>query len=109
MMFIGRLQKKLENSELRTSFVVKYLCIANTIVTAVCRTDDAVSPCYRFRSCLRQEGSSATWVGHLYFNVIGMKCFALTRTQVCVERYWWGGCQRYGLEETAALRDPLPF
>jgi len=68
----------------------------------------------RFRSCLRTVGSEeANMVGRLFFNVVGTKCFVLRvrRESVCVERAWWGRCNR---EETvnnhyAEIRGPLSY
>jgi len=69
-----------------------------------CECDDI------FHTCLKMRGSDqANFVGRLYFNYIGMKCFAFRQETVCAEREWWGRCKRQKVQMVAELRDPLAY
>ncbi|WAR01507.1 PA2G3-like protein [Mya arenaria] len=64
----------------------------------------------RFRGCLRSSVSSmASMIGKIYFNILGSKCFRLTEVEVCMERSWWGRCQRYENKTTAAVVNQVSF
>jgi len=86
-------------------FTTKYNLFNHRFYTiSHCECDDI------FRTCLKMKNSeSATIVGQLYFNYIGMKCFTFKKEQVCAERTWWGRCTREKTEWTAELRDPLEY
>jgi secretory phospholipase A2 len=69
-----------------------------------CECDDV------FRTCLLSANSDqANHIGNLFFNVLGLKCFAFRRDMVCAERSWWGRCQRERPQISAETRDPLVY
>lgn len=60
----------------------------------------------RFKSCLESAGNSiAHMVGYIYFNYVGKTCFNLKPKKTCKERSWWGTCNKYATEYTAAIVD----
>ncbi|WAR01508.1 PA2G3-like protein [Mya arenaria] len=64
----------------------------------------------RFRGCLRSSVSTmASIIGKIYFNILGSKCFRLMEAKVCMERSWWGRCQRYENQTTAAVVNQVSF
>ncbi|GLV41833.1 Phospholipase A2 group III [Carabus blaptoides fortunei] len=64
----------------------------------------------RFRACLKRVGTSdANLVGKLFFNVVQTKCFVFKAKKTCVQRSWWGKCQKRKLEKMAILRNNMPY
>ncbi|XP_076107429.1 uncharacterized protein LOC143075750 [Mytilus galloprovincialis] len=69
-----------------------------------CECDD------KFRSCLKQSYSPmASFIGRIYFNIMGSKCFTLKKDVVCAERSWWGYCLRYDEEPVAQIKSQESF
>ena len=57
---------------------------------------------FRFRDCLYVANTTTSdRVGDWFFNRFDIDCFDLSYEQTCVERYWWGGCQRYDMDYVA--------
>ncbi|XP_066906125.1 phospholipase A2 isozymes PA3A/PA3B/PA5 isoform X2 [Halyomorpha halys] len=64
----------------------------------------------RFRTCLKMSGSTASnFVGKLFFNLVQTKCFVLKTERICVERNWWGKCQKTELRKLAHIRTNMAY
>lgn len=68
----------------------------------------------RFKSCLRRAAykdrdAIADLIGHLYFNVIGMKCFILEEKDQCTQSSWWGRCLKTEKKLAASFKDILLY
>ena len=51
----------------------------------------------QFRACLKRVGNApAKATGLAYFVELGLNCFRFRIRRVCVQRYWFGLCRRYG-------------
>lgn len=66
--------------------------------------------CIRFRTCLRNAGTAAAdRMGSVYFNVLGSACFTFKQDKVCVDRAWWGRCQKWEYKVVAVTRSSLTY
>lgn len=64
-----------------------------------CECDD------KFRACLKRVGNApAKATGLAYFVGLGLNCFRFRSRRVCVQRYWFGLCKRYGHRRFAVAR-----
>ncbi|XP_076833466.1 uncharacterized protein proca1 [Brachyhypopomus gauderio] len=62
------------------------------------------------KQCLREvNDTSSRVVGQAFFNVIEVPCFEFTFEMLCIERYWYGVCKRYGKVPVAVLRESIPY
>lgn len=58
-----------------------------------------------FRRCLQQSLSpNANFLGKIYFNIMGSKCFVLRDTQVCKAYTWYGTCAEYKRDTVAHIK-----
>ena len=65
---------------------------------------------FRFRTCLQMANTEfADTVGNVFFNVIRTQCFTHSMEDVCLERTWWGKCNKREVRRTAAFRDVIPY
>jgi len=65
---------------------------------------------FRFRTCLKDASTDqSAMVGRVYFNLLGMKCFEFEMEEVCVERSWWGWCQKTEEQIVAEVRGSLSW
>ncbi|KAJ8312739.1 hypothetical protein KUTeg_010112 [Tegillarca granosa] len=63
-----------------------------------------------FRDCLQQSVSpTAPFLGDIYFNIMGTKCFEFEYEKVCTSRSWWGGCLKREKRRTAHVKEQKPF
>lgn len=72
-----------------------------------------ISHCYcdeSFRSCLKSANTDASqMVGNVFFNIIGMQCFEFRPKKVCINRSWWGTCQKYERQMQAEIVGTLAW
>jgi len=63
-----------------------------------------------FRSCLQMANTEyADTVGHVFFNVLGTKCFTFKVVKVCQESTWWGKCTREQMVRRAVWREKMAY
>ncbi|XP_062589808.1 uncharacterized protein LOC134251415 [Saccostrea cucullata] len=58
-----------------------------------------------FRHCLQQSLSpNANFLGKIYFNIMGSKCFVFKETSVCKAYTWYGTCAEYKTDTVAHIK-----
>ncbi|KAM6051625.1 group 3 secretory phospholipase A2 [Theristicus caerulescens] len=58
----------------------------------------------RFRQCLLALNDTiSNIIGVTFFNLLEVPCFVLEESEECVQWYWWGGCERYGVVPLARM------
>lgn len=62
------------------------------------------------KECLREVNDTASRVvGQAFFNVIEVPCFVFRYEEQCVERVWYGWCNKYDLVAVAELKSSVPY
>ncbi|XP_041097255.1 protein PROCA1 [Polyodon spathula] len=62
------------------------------------------------KECLRKVNDTASRViGQAFFNVIEVPCFEFRYEEQCVERVWYGWCNKYDLVAVAELKSSIPY
>nr|XP_021392458.1 group 3 secretory phospholipase A2 [Lonchura striata domestica] len=58
----------------------------------------------RFRRCLLAVNDTVSnIIGVTFFNLLEAPCFVLEESEECIQWYWWGGCERYGVVPLARM------
>ncbi|XP_071671977.1 LOW QUALITY PROTEIN: group 3 secretory phospholipase A2 [Patagioenas fasciata] len=53
---------------------------------------------HQVRQCLLALNDTiSSIIGVTFFNLLEVPCFVLEESGECVQRHWWGGCERYGV------------
>uniref|UniRef100_W5MF14 phospholipase A2 n=1 Tax=Lepisosteus oculatus TaxID=7918 RepID=W5MF14_LEPOC len=69
-----------------------------------CDCDNALKACLR-----KVNDTSSRVVGQAFFNVIQVPCFEFRYEEQCVERLWYGWCQRYEKVPIAVAQESVTY